>query len=371
MLALFCSTTSNYDIHAHLLRLSQYAQFRLELSISVAIGGWGSQEMGIRTTRNPRLSLGQVGLMSTIAVRLASRYINSASPLSIQQSGRLQQFLVMSGILCSVAAFACVYIGYNQKGHHSVIHDVDVAFELTCAPPEPSFRAVETLVPLKFEEGQKPAALAMKETNIKKTAIDLNKITQRTTTEPVKPHLASAVPEAPIAVAPIMSSQPSNPVANVLANPFGGSAANAASPVDSSAAGGVADGQAGATGPGGSGVGQGKGDTNSLAGGDFGANQLIAMKSAPVAMGNIGPYKRDIVARIKQTWHPDEDYSQVTVEIAIDRDGKVLEKQIVQSTGNSKIDTQLMAAIDEAHFGALPEWYRGSQLKIKLVLRNT
>jgi TonB family protein len=304
------------------------------------------------------------------AVRLADRYIGTESPLSIARTGQLERWLWFSGIVCSFALITVMYIGHNSKDHHVVIHDVDVAFELTCAPPEPSFRAVDRLVPLNFEEGQKPAALANKQNELQKTANEEDKIAQD---KAVKPHLASAVSEqAPIAVA--QPAIPSPPVAhNPMADIFGGAAAVAATPAQASSqtGGGSADGQAGATGAGGSGSGAGHGDMNALAGGDFGAANAISMRTGPVAMGNIGPYKRQILSRIKEVWHPTDDYGTVTVEILVDRHGHVLEKQVVKSSGSDHVDTSLLSALDSAQLSALPDWYRGNELRIKLVLRST
>lgn len=310
--------------------------------------------------------------MTTVtAVRLASRYVNTRSPVSIAQTGQLRRFVVFSGILASFAMLAICYVGHNQRGHHRIIHDVDVAFELTCAPPEPSFRAVDQLVPLKFEEGAQPTAVGTKPEVAHSSVEQQHQVTDKK--EKVKPHMIAAVPEqAPVALAQPSLPQQNNPVANVLSNPFGGAAASAATPVaESSPAGGSPDGSVGAAGAGGNGTGAGKGDSNSLAGADFGQNQLVTMRTAPVAMGNIGPYKRDLVARIKQAWHPEEDYEQVVVELALSQEGKLLNRQLLQSTGSSTLDEQLLSAIDETQFAALPEWYRGAQLKIKLVLKNT
>ncbi len=315
-------------------------------------------------------------MSSFIAVRLADRYFDTRNPESIGQSGNLRHFVVLSGIICSVAAMAIIYMGHNQRLHRFVIHDVDVAFELSCAPPEPSFRTGDQLVPLKFDEGQKPAPLANTENEIHKSTTELEKATAKKLTDKVEQSKVRQNNnnnnlEAPIAVGRIDAAN--RPVANVLVDPFGGAAANAATPVaDTSPAGGALDGKAGAVGPGhGSGSGQSNGDTSSLTGSDFGANQLIAMRAPPTAMGNIGPYKRDLVARIKAAWHPVEAYDQVEVQVTLSREGKLLSSQLLRSTGNSKIDSTLLEAIDSTDFAALPEWFQGHQLKIRLILKSS
>jgi len=95
------------------------------------------------------------------------------------------------------------------------------------------------------------------------------------------------------------------------------------------------------------------------------------MKVPPTAMGNIGPYKRDLVARIKAAWHPDQAYDQVEVELSLSRDGTVLGTQLLKSTGNGKIDSTLLEAIHGTEFAALPDWFHGRQLKVKLILKNS
>lgn len=311
-------------------------------------------------------------MLNAQAVRLADRYMSASSPVSINRSGRLAHFLLLSALLCGFATASIFTLG-SIHTRHRVIHDVDVAFELTCAPPEPSFRAVDQLVPLRFEEGQKPAALANKESDIAATGNQTqDTVTDGKTARAEK--ATRAVPEeAPIAVArPVISSASApRPMAVLPPNPFTGNAANAATPELSTAAGGAADGVAGATGKGGTGAGVGQGDPNALAGGDFGAQNLIAMKVPAVALGNIGPYKRDVVARLRRLWHPETNYGSVTVEIALDHDGKVVDKKIVVSSGNDKLDTGLLEAIGAAQFAALPDWYHGEQLHIQLRLHNS
>jgi hypothetical protein len=313
-------------------------------------------------------------MSNALAIRLVDRYMNAASPLSIASTGRLGRFLVLSCVMATIVCTAFVTISKVCPPHHITIHDVDVCFEITCAPPEPSFRAVNQLIPLRFEEGQQPAALANEEHKTPVTGIQTALLPS--TPQVVVPKKAThAVPEqAPIAISrPVVSSapRPQPMAAAIMSNPFTGSAASAATPAASSPASGLADGQAGATGIGGTGSGTAQGDPNALAGGDFGAQNLISMKAPAVALGNIGPYKRDLVSRIRQIWHPEDTYEFVTIDLALDHDGKLVDKKIIVSSGNQRTDASLLSALDNAQFAALPEWYRGHELHIKVKLQST
>lgn len=310
------------------------------------------------------------------AVRLAMRYIDSRDPLSINKAGRIKPFVLGAAITAVGSMLIMSNMEQLEKQHRHHIEDVDVAFEITCAPPEPSYRAMEKLIPINFDEGAKPAAAGVETAKAKqdKQAQDLqnSEEIQRVTAEAVR----KAVPEAPVAVSrsAIAGDVPTPTVPQPTIspnNPFLGSAANAASPPSAEASNGATDGQPGGTNNGGTGFGPGKGDSNALAGGDFGIQRGLGMSAAPVAMGNIGPYKRELIARIKETWKPDQPYETVAVEITVDHEGKLVEKSLVQSTGNKHLDDQLLAALDQTAFNALPDWFRGNQLKIKVVLKNT
>ena len=313
-------------------------------------------------------------MSDALAVRLASKYLDATSALSIAQTGNLERFLLFSCMLCLMSGMAFVATA-NRETHNKVriIHDVDVAFELQCAPPEPSFRSVDGLMPLHFDEGQKPAPKANAADDVRRSGMNAEK-PNRSSAEQTTRLAAHAVPEeAPIAVnQPVIPSAPlARPMTALLSNPFTGNAANAAVPADSAPAGGAMDGASGAVGAGGSGSGTGQGDPNALAGGDFGVQKGVSTRAPAVALGNIGPYKRELVARLRSMWHPDAPYDSVTVDLALDRDGRLLDKKILVSSGNEQLDDSLLKALDTVEMAALPDWYHGHELHIKLVLRNS
>lgn len=316
-------------------------------------------------------------MSDALAVRLASRYMDATSALSIARTGNLERFLLFSCVLCLVTAVGFVASASLERQRPHRIHDVDVAFELQCAPPEPSFRTVDAFAPLRFDEGQKPAPVAHAPADARRSgAVTAEQPVRAPEEQPTK--VAHAVPEqAPIAVnRPIIpSAPPVRPMAALLSNPFTGNAANAATPPPAQACaavgGGEVDGAVGATGTGGSGEGAGQGDPNALAGGDFGVGNGISTRAGKIAMGNIGPYKRELVAKLRSVWHPDQPYDSVTVDLALDHDGRVLDKKILVSSGNDRLDESLLKALETVEMTALPDWYRGHELHIKLVLKNT
>jgi len=83
---------------------------------------------------------------------------------------------------------------------------------------------------------------------------------------------------------------------------------------------------------------------------------------------NWGPYMRDLEQRIKRNWTPPKGDSSKRVVIAfeISRDGRLLSKRIVKSSGVPLADTAAMSAIEQtAPFRPLPPEFKGSKVPIE------
>lgn len=299
-----------------------------------------------------------------IAVTIADRFTDPKNPSSVHNEGRLTNFLTNTAVAFAFVGLFIFYMGAVERNkQHAVIHDYDVAFEFTCPPPEPPMvRAQDTLIPMRFSEGTKPAALSNVDSISKPTRLASKPVE----TAPTATSREQLVPEAPIAVV-----APTRAPADAAPNPRASAdAAMAATPAPALAGGGALDGSKGASGAGGTGSGVGTGDKNSLEGADFGATNSISLKAGPVAMGNIRPYTREMIALIQKSWKPPASFDQVILGVDLSHDGRVLDSHIAKGSGNEALDVDLLKAISTIEFPALPEWYHGSHLRMKLVLDN-
>lgn len=83
---------------------------------------------------------------------------------------------------------------------------------------------------------------------------------------------------------------------------------------------------------------------------------------------DFGPYMRDLQQRIKRNWEPPkgEESRRVVILFTIARDGRLLSKKIVQSSGLSTADKAAMSAVElTAPFKPLPADYRESSVDIQ------
>ncbi len=83
---------------------------------------------------------------------------------------------------------------------------------------------------------------------------------------------------------------------------------------------------------------------------------------------NWGPYMRDLEQRIKRNWTPPKGDSskRVVITFTISRDGRLLNKRIVKSSGVPLADRAAMSAIEQtAPFRPLPPEFKGSSVPIE------
>lgn len=74
--------------------------------------------------------------------------------------------------------------------------------------------------------------------------------------------------------------------------------------------------------------------------------------------GNIAPYRKDMLLRIAQNWHPRKRNETMTIQISIANDGKLLNVEVVKSSGDPVSDAQAVDAIKNTEFSKLPSWYK-------------
>lgn len=86
----------------------------------------------------------------------------------------------------------------------------------------------------------------------------------------------------------------------------------------------------------------------------------------PHVMGNIAPYRKDLLLRISEHWTASSANENIVVLITLDKDGKLLAVDVLESSGKKRFDEKALAAIKTTIFPRLPDWYKGSQLVFKI-----
>ncbi|MBX9879413.1 MAG: TonB C-terminal domain-containing protein [Candidatus Obscuribacterales bacterium] len=320
-------------------------------------------------------------------LRVTDRFYNASDPDTLDRQSQLQQCLLVV-LIVHVMMMVAFWKGYGmEKAHPRIIHDVDVAFEFSPPPPEPPPMAIEGVKGIGLSAGDQPnsgGSSAPKPLETDQLAMP----SVKAPTEQVKP---VPIPAKPVPsrqtniAAPVMRTT-SNPIKMAVLPtikaaktptppPVTTPTTSTAAPSGQVVPGGAKDGEAGGTGTGGTGTGgtgagtgAGQGNGAGTGGGGITTNaqQLLASK----AMGNIGPYRKDLLMRLAQNWKPQNPGQNIFVIIVIAPDGTVLSSAIDEekSNANKKAYKEALKAVEETKFAPLPDWYRGKQLTFKIEL---
>lgn len=320
-------------------------------------------------------------------LRVTDRFYNASDPDTLDRQSQLQQCLLVVLIVHAMMMIA-FWKGYGfEKAHPRIFHDVDVAFEFSPPPPEPPPMAVEGVKGIGLSAGENPtpgSESGPKAADTEKLAMPAQQaptVTPKPTPEAAKPIPSrKAVVQAPVAVTPtnVIKTAMAVPRPAALKPPpvpinktasTASTTAPSGQPVPGGAPAGVEGGTgAGGVGQGGGGVGQGDPGAGT---GFAGGGQQIATRlpmGATRAMGNIGPYRKDLLVRLAQNWKPKQPNQNIIVLLTIAHDGKLLASEIFQSSGSKKADKEALASVEATEFAPLPDWYKGDQLKFKIEL---
>jgi TonB family protein len=318
-------------------------------------------------------------------VRITDSFCDRKNPESIDRQGKLGQVAILVFVFYIIMGIAFVKMQELEKKKPRIIHDVDVAFELYAPPPEPSFKVGEVPKPISLSEGEnanpgseaapKPSSsdtvslpsIEAPETQSKPTQVQARPVASHTVTESA-PVMVTSTNMIKTTV-PSQAAPKSQPNADKNATMAG---VLATAPTSGSAmAGGTPDSQGGGIGEGGQGTGgtgTGSGDGGSGSGTGIAGGQIATRVESARAMGNIAPYRKDMLIRIAQNWHPKRKNESIVILVTIDRDGKLLSDEVLESSGNKKSDKEALAAIEATEFAGLPDWYKGEQLQFKINL---
>lgn len=90
------------------------------------------------------------------------------------------------------------------------------------------------------------------------------------------------------------------------------------------------------------------------------------------AIGNISPYKNDLMQRIGANWHPGTKYAgtSVLLQLVIGQDGQLHSVEVIESSGNKKTDRAAIAALEATEFAPLPNWFHGDSLTFRIDMKK-
>lgn len=82
-------------------------------------------------------------------------------------------------------------------------------------------------------------------------------------------------------------------------------------------------------------------------------------------MGNIAPYRKQLLSKILTAWHPSKPQGPI-VALTISNTGQLINTELIQSSGNKGIDRRAFYAIWFTKFERLPDWFKGEQITFKI-----
>lgn len=310
------------------------------------------------------------------AVRISDRFFDR------DHQDQLKQVLIVVLIFHAIMGIFFVKMDEYEKKHPRIIHDVDVNFEFAPPPPAPDFKVGEIPKPITLTEGENPdsgSAAAAKPLEADKVSLPTPKAPETLpvptpeAARPVVSHNTTVAPPVSVTTTNMVKAAPINAPKSAPKAPPKTTLAGATSNSQASGApheGGGPDGAEGGTGTGGDGAGgEGKGDGDPGTGtgfGNIGGDIATKVQGSGRAMGNIAPYRKDMLMRIAQNWHPKKKNEVMTISITIGKDGQVLNADIIESSGNKRSDKEALAAIEATEFAELPEWFRGNELTFEV-----
>jgi hypothetical protein len=96
------------------------------------------------------------------------------------------------------------------------------------------------------------------------------------------------------------------------------------------------------------------------------AKSAAGMITPGRAMGNIAPYKKQLLQKLARNWKPSQSKSGLVMLIMIGRTGELVNYTVQQSSGDAAIDEQARKLIQTSSYDPLPAWYAGDRLEFKI-----
>lgn len=298
-------------------------------------------------------------------VRIADKFLSPRNSTSIPRTGNLSLPL-----LCVTIAYTCVgTYAYNHRAFLEREHRIlsDITFEFIVAPPPPkpvvvtppqSQPVIPPIVPVVLARTTQIAG--PKSANPVPTE-NTAKLTGPTAASVAPPPATKTAAPAPKDALPGSKEIPDTSPPQVKSEGEGKTSAGQESQ-------GPGNEQAGG---GGTGQNAGGGQEGESTDGK-GEGQKVAMlprgTGATTSMGNIGPYRREMLMRIAQNWHPKKQKGNIVLVISLSPVGELLDTKILESSGDDKLDSYAVETVGKTEFAPLPDWFKGHQLRFKIEL---
>ena len=76
-----------------------------------------------------------------------------------------------------------------------------------------------------------------------------------------------------------------------------------------------------------------------------------------------------MLLRLAANWHPKKHkQGNIVIVITLSKDGRLLNTELITSSGDDKLDEYAIATVGKTDFAPLPDWFRGNQLRLKVEL---
>lgn len=276
------------------------------------------------------------GLANRLVIRLCVR---------LAEPNKLSEFIFASAMAFTLIGAGFCVMQQLEKLHPRVISEHDVSFELNLPTVPKKPQPVRTRTKARIAAAEKPTRTNMV------AAMRENASSKKAVVAAIRPALIASPDAANASPMPQLSSDPNSANAAMTEGQSGASAGPA---VDTDSPG---------TAPL-----KPQGDLNAVAGADFGAQRPLALAVAAPRMGNIKPYKQDLLQKLAKHWHPHKGYDKMILSVTLNKEGKVVNTEVVESSGSERADHDALETINSIEFSALPDWYKGEHLTCKLNL---
>jgi periplasmic protein TonB len=307
---------------------------------------------------------------ATTIVRVADRFLGRHSKNSIARAGFLRPIVVAVSILY-MCAFACLLHLEHKFGlkRKIVISNLVVQF----VAPEPlKIAEVEKIaIPGDSAAKGKPqlgSPLIQTRAPLKVAVLPKLVVIKRVASppppiiNPPKPNNLEHTVALPKEVTTSISAVTSPKPPALITAPATTASSNEPGSADQNRTAGTGEGTGSQRGAG--------GDTNNGTGTAAGSLAMALPHAGGVgtAMGNIAPYRKDMLMRLAEKWHPKKLQGNIVLVITLSSAGQLINAEIVNSSGDEKLDQYALEAVNKTSFAPLPDWFTGTQLRLKVEL---
>lgn len=277
---------------------------------------------------------------------LTDRFYNASDPDAVDRQSQLQQCLILVIVIHATVLIAC-WKGWDfEKAHPRQVRHVEVAFEFNIAPPEPIPLIKDLPKPIHLTNSEEGLSLPVIRTKVDKPIAPAKQLPSKPvpSKEPIKISHKTPIPE-PITLIPTHGLRPPrSPVStDIIPGPE-------------------------STEPGGATPGNGQDGNGNGGGTGTGADIPITKTITAKDKGNIAPYRKELLKRIAQNWHPPDVNRRVLIDLKVGPSGELLSSEIVESSESKRFDRQVKDVIGSTGYEPLPDWYRGKYLVFRIEL---